>query len=351
MSADKQWFWDKRVFVTYLLSILVFWIHISTFINYQYDDTIMSHLIMNFSKIVTKIITPAAVPLFFIISGALFYRNYRNDDYLLKLKSRIKSLLLPYLLWNILNMLFSILTSYTFVSKYFINREKFVISLTNILRGIFLYGCNKQFWFIFCLFIFALSAPIIYSLIKNKYIAILSIIVLVILDNFGIGLPEVIFFSRTSIIYYMIGAFIGKHYFDWFCNKANRNRIIISWLFLICSLIWQGVVVYRQIDVNPIIINIHLLIFACSLWVSMDCIKDIKVKEFMKHSFMVFALHFNVSAVITKLLYLIFPSNYIFAVPNFILTTVSTLVIIETVTQILKHLMPAVYVILSGGRD
>ncbi len=47
-----------------------------------------------------------SVPLFLIISGYLFFKespNYlRREDYLRKWKSRVRSLLLPYLLWNLI---------------------------------------------------------------------------------------------------------------------------------------------------------------------------------------------------------------------------------------------------------
>ena len=33
-SADDSYFGNKKIIVTYVLSVLVFWIHISTFYNY-----------------------------------------------------------------------------------------------------------------------------------------------------------------------------------------------------------------------------------------------------------------------------------------------------------------------------
>lgn len=51
----------------------------------------------------------AAVPLFFIIAGFLFFKNFPEQwswgKYKDKLQSRIKTLLIPYLVWNIIQFL------------------------------------------------------------------------------------------------------------------------------------------------------------------------------------------------------------------------------------------------------
>lgn len=36
---------------------------------------------------------------------------------------------------------------------------------------------------------------------------------------YHMGLPTPLFFNQTCIIYYLIGAFIGLHYFDGFARK------------------------------------------------------------------------------------------------------------------------------------
>lgn len=48
-----------------------------------------------------------SVPVFFLISGYYFFKGEElgKDVYLSKLKKRIRTLLLPYLLWNLLPML------------------------------------------------------------------------------------------------------------------------------------------------------------------------------------------------------------------------------------------------------
>ena len=68
--------------------------------------------------IVTDEIEKIAIPLFFFISGFLFF--YRSEfsfaTYGLKLKRRIRTLLIPYLFWNMVVLLYKFLTQTFFLS-------------------------------------------------------------------------------------------------------------------------------------------------------------------------------------------------------------------------------------------
>ena len=56
------------------------------------------------TKFIEEIIAPsiidAAVPIFFLVSGLLFFRDYHWNKVLSKYKSRIKSIAIPYFAWN-----------------------------------------------------------------------------------------------------------------------------------------------------------------------------------------------------------------------------------------------------------
>lgn len=46
-------------------------------------------------------IVETCVPFFFMISGYLFFRTYKSSKWKAKIRSRAKSLLIPYLIWNV----------------------------------------------------------------------------------------------------------------------------------------------------------------------------------------------------------------------------------------------------------
>lgn len=86
-------------------------------------------------------------------------------------------------------------------------------------------------------------------------------------------------------------------------------------------------------------------------WVCFDVIcKVIRARSFMNHSIWVYALHANVGAIITKVLFLVLPKPEYFSIANFILTTAFTLMIIEGIAVMIRKTVPPVYRMLSGSR-
>lgn len=232
LTVDLSYFWKKKTFVSYLLSILVFLIHISSFAQHDTNGTPITEINQIVSYFFQESITRFAVPMFFILSGATFFRNYSNAAYFSKLKSKFHSLVIPYLIWNTIWLLFNIVCSYTFLSNFFVGRQKFELTFINILKGIFLYECNLPFWFILNLIVFAVLSPIISLLISRKDLAFTSLVCLTLLRMVGIHLPTLIFFDANSLIFYFIGAIIGKHYFEKLSQKANTKTCFCSIAFL-----------------------------------------------------------------------------------------------------------------------
>lgn len=341
-------FFEKKQIVSYLLSILIFWIHCSSFSNY--NKLIENTWIEALSIFLQKIITPVAVPLFLVLSGALFFRDYTSNKYTAKIRNRFFSLVIPFFLWNIINMTFNIFAT-IFLSKYFIGRELFVFSIQNLFLGIFHYKYNIVCWFIFALIFFSLIAPLINFFISNKCLGIITIILFLVGSAFGIGLPVPVFFNQSCIIYYLVGAYIGKHYFFILNNKKNNTIIFLSTIFLVLGLFYQGLYLYNIINFNILINEIILIICSFATWFLFDfLLKNITLKNFMKHSFWVYALHINVSAILAKLLYIVLPKQGYISIINFILTTILTLGSIEFLCQCTKKCCFPLYKLLSGNR-
>ena len=62
--------------------------------------------------LLSHVLTHIAVPTFFFISGFLFFVNFMEwswDGYKKKMKSRVKTLLIPYMLWNAIPFLILVL--------------------------------------------------------------------------------------------------------------------------------------------------------------------------------------------------------------------------------------------------
>lgn len=350
-DADLNNYWKKKTIISFILSVFVVFIHMSSFSQYSYEGT-NAYTILNFSKLFFKrSFVLVAVPLFFIISGATLFRNYNPSQYKNKLISKTKTLLIPFICWNIINMIFSIITSYSFVSNYFISRQPFELTLSNILLSIFFYKCNGPFWFIFNLMIFVIATPVINYIMRKKTVGAISIIALILLEAFNLRLPKVIFFEPESIIYYLVGCFIGRHYFNVFIKKSSaKMQILASILFIIITLYklcveYEVIVFFKAVDI------VITIIYALAFWVMTDAIiNKITVRPYMKNSFFIYAAHINVSAIIIKLFYLALPKAPIMAIFNFIICSTLSVFFICIMCKYLSRFTPQIYKVLSGNR-
>lgn len=146
-----------------------------------------------------------AVPLFFLISGYLFFKGLENWDkqvYLDKMKRRARTLLVPYILWNILAVVF--FYGYT-VLRMRLKGEPFISFPEQWQQwgGLRLFWdsdqglpLNYSLWYVRDLIIFVIAAPLIYWILKKIRwvgIAILGVVFLVF-DNIHF-LGGLLFFS------------------------------------------------------------------------------------------------------------------------------------------------------------
>lgn len=348
-ANDMAYFWKKKEFVSYMLCVLVFFIHISSFKQYPVSGDFISVVNEKTAFFLQVSINSFAVPTFFMLSGVAFFRDYNNSCYVSKVKSRLFTLVIPYLLWNTAWMLFDIVCSYTPISNYFAGREPFELSVVNILKGVFLYKSNLPFWFIFCLIIFVLLSPVIDLLVKNKHVGIVSICAVAVVCAFFVPRPTEMFYDRCSIVYYMVGAFIGKHFLESFTKKSDKRIQISSLAFLVTYIVLKNLFPDNQYFLKPLVAVVCLVISSIALWNVTDIFMH-KVKPVPAHSrsFAVYALHLNVSAIITKVFILLFGQKEILALPNFIFTVICTLTFINIACYFLEKFVPTVYNVFMG---
>ena len=142
MELKKQYsyFENKIIMSSFLLSIFVIYIHANCLKDYglQNNTSSIAYWIV---KIITTGIGGIAVPLFFVISGYLYFRNIDfsidiKSQIRRKQKSRVKSIIIPYLIWNTFGMLFYMIIPRISIVNSIMNGSYVEINFMNIIRGI-----------------------------------------------------------------------------------------------------------------------------------------------------------------------------------------------------------------------
>lgn len=342
-----SYFWRKKTILYYVMAVLVFLLHCSALSNYA----VQSDVVAAVDEFITFRICQVAVPMFFALSGMLFFRNYKPEDYLKKLKKRFHSLVIPYLSWNVLTVIFAAVTT-AFLSQYFAGRKPFEWSLSSVLLGIFHHKYNLPFWFIFSLIYFVLCTPVVDLLTRDKYASPFLIAGLLLLNLPEHLVPRPVFSTPNTLIYYLLGAYVGRHWIGSFAKKASKGVSLLGLGLIVAAIASECALAAGSYGAYEETIRVlNRIVYVLGVWWFADLFMDrIRIRPFMDHSFMIFALHVDVGAVVAKLVYMALPKSPVFAGFSFVITVALTLLIIEGVSVLLKKCCGRLYGILTGSR-
>lgn len=201
----------------------VIWIHAA--INKYVDCSAPVGFYYNF---LTRAMVMFAVPGFFMCSGFLFFLNYKGvDSYKKKMASRIKGLLVPYIIWISLTMAVTwFLQDGMGLAKLFgagnmklmhdFTSMEIIQSYWNVRDGApFL----STMWFLRDLMVCVLLAPILYQVLRLDKVSVLVILVFIALTILGFSLLNI---AMSSILYFIMGGYLsiqGIKPFAWIKSK------------------------------------------------------------------------------------------------------------------------------------
>lgn len=183
-----------------------------------------------------------SLALFFFISGLLLFREgkFSLDIFKKKINHRIYSLLIPYILWNLIcfGIIFLLqqikpnmnLLLHKQIADFRI--QDFIMIFWNIRE---VTGCPTdqigplvgQFWFIQCLLIYTLLAPIIWYGIKK--LGILFVIAWGIIA-FSVILPEIPGFKAHCLYYFILGAYFSISHSSWIISKKYLSGLMVIYV-------------------------------------------------------------------------------------------------------------------------
>lgn len=159
---------NKITYISFILAIGVLFIHADNRETYS----ITSGIIYYFETCIWQFFSNLCVPMFFCISAFLLFRNIDTKNYKEKIKRRIKTLIIPYFIWNIIYYIF--FHTISLLSKININIGNYSdsFSLYDLIQSIFLGKYNLVSWYLRCLIIYSVIIPYIYirKINQNIYI-------------------------------------------------------------------------------------------------------------------------------------------------------------------------------------
>jgi len=286
--------------------------------------------------------TDIVVPVFFALSGFLFFTNLNWKEYPRKLKTRVKSLFVPYIIWNLIGLLSVLVICQIPQLAGKINTVAPSLELGTLLKNTFWYTEYNITWFIKDLMIFILVSPVFKLLSFNRLLAGVFL-VLVLLAGY---------YFKNSILLYASSFFLGAYacmYFDQYCrNLYSKNLVYVAGVLLLASIIVQT---YMELPQGASIIWLRLLQIPL-VWIVADTLrKDSEPSWWLKTSFLIYVCHHIILEPIEKCLLYAFGNNTVGAIIDILFAPTITILIIIFISNLLKKYTPRLYAIINGGRS
>ena len=211
-SMEKECFFSALPTYTFLLSILVIFVHSTHFAPADLEAVprtafFSTSFLEKIEFLFSSFLGETAVPGFFFLSGLLFFHKlYSSAVWFRKLRSRLFSYLLPYLLWN------------SGMTGLYLAFGRAPFRPESILEGIFLYRYNPVFWYFYQLILLTYAFPFMALFVlllqreKNARKPLLSLLYFffpcffLLLVYFRIDIP---FLNEDAGFYYTFGGAVG----------------------------------------------------------------------------------------------------------------------------------------------
>lgn len=316
------------------------------------DGSFFFNFIQN---IMSQGIARTAVPLFYLMSGYLFFVNFSwsYNNYLKKIQSRGRTLMIPYLFWNIFTLSLIAVAQYISVTKFYFSDHNAQISTYNAydyLNAIFGFTREPiayQFWFIRDLMVIILITPAIHYIAKKHSIVVLVIISFLWFFNYWpLYAP-----SAVAFAFFYIGTHLALYNASLFSLDKYGKVILPSYLIL---LLFDAI--SKEYEFNPYVHNFGIFLGVASvLVISKYLIRMNSIRAFLlwasSCSFFVFAIHEPLLTIFRKILYKTFaPTTDIAAISLYFFAPGLVIVTALLLYLALRKAMPKALSIISGGR-
>ena len=197
--------------------------------------------------LVSQTLVKVAMPVFFIISGYLFFANvdqWNVNTYKQKMLRRIKTLLIPYLIWNVLMAIKLKTFSWNMFWIYWkpagaqidwFGQEQLMTA-----------PANMPLWFLRDLMVVSLLTPIIYILIRKLGSWLMVVLTVLYLSGVCAFIPGL---SAYAVYFFTFGAFLSIRKMDLIASlkQVETPAYVLSILLAISMLLTYGTSVFSSL--------------------------------------------------------------------------------------------------------
>lgn len=326
------------------------YIHAKNSADYSFEG-VDATPIYTLNQILSETFGRIGVPFFFMQSGYWMFRfDIQKADIKVwkgKLKKKIRTLIIPYLLWNAYGIVvFMILTNLPGQPFYLNEGQTVNFSVQTLYEGLILSKYNFPYWFMRDLIMITVFSPILALLLKNKIVAGTTWIILLILTLLNMNVP---FFQTSSLLLFFMGGILSVYFREFWETQSSGIKQIMLY-----SVLFILLVVCKWIDI-PHIYTLYVVVAPILFWKICDVLTVFRMLDheplwFMKQSFFIYSAHVflveGLSSIFARI-----NQSILWICVTYVLNPMITLLILYIVARFLYSKLPSFYNLICGNRS
>jgi hypothetical protein len=365
--SEKQ-FRNKVCFAAFFFSLMVVMIH-----SYNADMFLAlpasspgGRAVWAFEHILADVLGPMAVPGFFMISAYQFYRNCSFWDVVPKMERRIRTVLIPYLLWN-----FFYYAGYALAGKIpflagLSDKTAVEFSIPVMVEAVLHFTYNPVFWYMYQLIFLIALSPVLYPLLKNRVAGLAALLLELYCIKNLVNLPVI---NMDALFYYSAAAY-GALHGSWLVEegwkkertdrkkteteRTERIRRLEPWLRLLTVAAGIGLAVYfyQGITVRHSVLETVLYRFTVpvTIWAAVSGTRLPEAGEWMKYGFFLYTIHFILARGMNKAAAMLLPHTAASALLVYLVIPAVCVITAWKLGDFLKKHTGPFWRLINGGR-
>lgn len=330
------------------LIVLIVSIHSQIYFS---DINILFPIFCKIQYFVTQI-ARVAVPLFFFFSGYLYFNNihvFNKKVYFEKCKYRFKTLLIPYIIFNTMFIIYTIVFHRFIIIGNELNLVtilKSYLVVDNFSTSENLYPALYPLWFLRDLLFLSIITPIIWFFLKKTK----GLFIIIIFFICFYSITNIPYMNKLGLFCFSLGAFLSIY-------KISFIKYINSIPYVLITILFFAANIFGSIF-NPSLYIFHQLKIFISIIFILNSVnklvlKDIKIPIILSNSsFFIYLSHVPLVEYVRRFtLYIFQPFSTVGYTLSYLCTTFNTVSICILMYLFLKKYFPYILNTLTGNRD
>ena len=303
---------------------------------------------------VSQGVARVSVPLFFLMAAYLLFFGFDGSaaGYLSRLKSRARTLLVPFLFWNVAVVaLFALAQTLPWTAPLFNSGKPPVADYglqqwLDALLGLTQPPIAYQFWFIRDLFLLVLASPLVHLAVTRAPVAGALALGACWTAGIGVGIPSI-----EGVLFFYLGAWLGMRRAD-LC-RVDRFGTVLVLAFAVLALAdaaSKDWVVNDYLHKGMILVGVAAALHAVGR-IRRDGRLERWLITLSAASFFVFAMHEPALTFVRKVTYrLIAPDTAVATIAAYFAIPLALIAVLAALYFPLKRRLPRLMALATGGR-